>query len=301
YNFEYRLSLPIDRQRSSTDQRSGLGSLVEISFDNEVATSFLNYASSHHVTPFQLGLATFYTFLFKLTHHQKDLCISSLNANRYRNELQNVLGMFVSTLPYRIELNSYWTFDELVKFVHGKCLSILSHSHYPLQHILADFHLNQSNIAFLETVFYFVSMSFDMSQLSVHGTSLEEVSLDQSTEVAKFDFMSTFIYNPLRDNKKLSCFFVCSNDLYEEKTLENIARRFQYFVSQLFTMNPSVKELNLWNIPINNLQIILPEEANELHKILFKKVSNSINEDDICDVIFQVVVKGFLMTRNPIN
>ncbi|CAF4435534.1 unnamed protein product, partial [Adineta steineri] len=51
YNIEYSLTLPVDRQRSSTNQqRSGLSSIAEISFDNELCTSFLNYASSHHLT-----------------------------------------------------------------------------------------------------------------------------------------------------------------------------------------------------------------------------------------------------------
>ncbi|CAF4415976.1 unnamed protein product, partial [Adineta steineri] len=152
YNIECSLSIPVDRQRSSTNQqRSGLASIAEIIFDNELCTSFLNYASSHHVTLFQLGLSIFYVFLFKLTHGETDLCIGSINANRYRNELQNLIGMFVSTLPYRLEIDFHWSFDKLVQHVREKCLSILEHSHYPLQHILGDNRLNQSNISFLET------------------------------------------------------------------------------------------------------------------------------------------------------
>ncbi|CAF1500373.1 unnamed protein product, partial [Adineta steineri] len=135
YNTECSLSLPVDRRRSSTNQqRSGVASIVEISFDNDLCTSFLNYASSHHLTLFQLGLSIFYVFLFKLTHSETDLCISSINTNRYRSELVNMIGMFVSTLPYRVELDSHWSFDEVVKYVQEKCLSILEHSHYPLQH-----------------------------------------------------------------------------------------------------------------------------------------------------------------------
>ncbi|CAF1566628.1 unnamed protein product, partial [Adineta steineri] len=88
YNIECSISLPFDRQRSSTNQqRSGLASIAEITFDNELCTSFLNYASSHHLTLFQLGLSIFYVFLFKLTHGENDLCIGSINANRYRSEL----------------------------------------------------------------------------------------------------------------------------------------------------------------------------------------------------------------------
>ena len=104
----------------------------------------MNYASLHNLTFFQLGLSIFYVFLFKLTHGQTDLCIASINANRYRSELQDMIGMFVATLPYRMELNPHWSFDEVVKYVKERCLSILKHSHYSLQQILADFRVNQS-------------------------------------------------------------------------------------------------------------------------------------------------------------
>ncbi|CAF3541267.1 unnamed protein product, partial [Adineta steineri] len=183
-NLERSLSLPIDRSRSSSSQRSGLAATAQITFDNETAASFLDYASEHHLTPFQLGLATFYVFLYKMTHGQTDLCISCLNANRYRSELQDVIGMFVSTLPYRMQLDSYWSFDELVKHVREKCLTILEHSHYPLQHILADHHLNQSNASFLETMFDFVTTSDSADQFCLSSAHLEQEPLEQSYDVA---------------------------------------------------------------------------------------------------------------------
>ncbi|CAF1156371.1 unnamed protein product, partial [Rotaria sordida] len=124
YNLEYRLSLSTDRHRSSTHQRSGLASVAKISFDDQISIAFLNYASTHKITPFQLGLAIFYTFLFKLTHGQSDLFITCLNANRYKSELENMIGMFVATLPYRIQLNSHWSFNELVKHVRDRCTAV---------------------------------------------------------------------------------------------------------------------------------------------------------------------------------
>ncbi|CAF4112649.1 unnamed protein product, partial [Rotaria sordida] len=205
HNLEHRLSLPTDQQRTSADQRSGLASIAQISFDDDISTTFLNYANVHKVTPFQLGLATFYTFLFKLTHGLSDLCIACFNANRYKNELENMIGMFVATLPYCIHLNSHWSFDELVKHVRDMCWSILKHSHYPLQYILADSHLNQLNVPFLETTFDFITVSSDMDHISLDGATLEQVSLDSSCEVAKFDFMLTFVYNPTLNDDRLSC------------------------------------------------------------------------------------------------
>ena len=255
--------MPIDRHRSSTDQRSGLASVAEISFDDDISTAFLNYASSHHITPFQLGLATFYAFLFKLTHGQNDLCIACLNANRYRSELQNMIGMFVATLPYRIQLDPHWSFDELVKHVREKCLSILEHSHYPLQHILADFHLNQSNVSFLETMFDFITISSNIDQLSFNGANLEQVSLQQSYEVAKFDFMLRFMYNSTLNDGRLSCRFVCSRDLFDETTVATIAQRFQHLFFATFSSNSSTTQIDKSITPINKLLLFYQKKLKK--------------------------------------
>ncbi|CAF1209790.1 unnamed protein product [Adineta steineri] len=279
YNIECSLSLPVDRQRSSTNQqRSGLASTAQITFDNKVCTSFLNYASSHHLTLFQLGLSIFYVFLFKLTHGQTDLCISSINANRYRSELVNMIGMFVSTLPYRVELDPHWSFDELVKHVREKCLSILEHSHYPLQHILGDNRLNQLHVSFLETMFDFISVSKDVEHLCLNDTNLEQVSLEQSTEMSKFDFSLTFNYNPFSDNKRLSCRFVCSHDLFEKSTISQVAQRFEYVFEQLFqTQSSNVPVIDM-SLSINKVCLILPEEAEEMELVVFYRLESVVNE-----------------------
>ncbi|CAF1522001.1 unnamed protein product, partial [Adineta steineri] len=279
YNIECSLSLPFDRQRSSANQqRSGVASIAEITFDNEVCTSFLNYASSHHVTLFQLGLSIFYVFLFKLTHGETDLCIGSINANRYRSELVNMIGMFVSTLPYRLEIDSHWSFDELVRYVREKCLSILEHSQYPLQHILGDNQLNQSNGSFLETMFDFITVSKDMRHLSLSDANLEQMALEQSAQVSKFDFSLTFEYNPLSDNKRLSCCFVCSHDLFEKSTISKVAQRFQYMFEQLFRIQPSNSPVVNVSSSINNVSFILPEEAEEMELVVFHRLENIVNE-----------------------
>ncbi|CAF4106072.1 unnamed protein product, partial [Adineta steineri] len=278
-NLTRQLPLPVDRQRSSTNQqRSGLSSTAEINFDNELCTSFLNYASSHHLTYFQLGLSIFYVFLFKLTHNQTDLCISSINANRYRNELVDMIGMFVSTLPYRVELDPHWSFDEVVQYVQEKCLSILQHSHYPLQRILADFHLTQSNVSFLEIMFNFITISEDISELSLSGVNLEQVSLNDSYEMAKFDFSLNFIYNSSSYDNQLSCSFVCSSDLFDETTISQIAQRFQYMFEQLFqTQSSNIPVMHL-SSSISKLSLILPDEAEEMKLVVFHRLENIINE-----------------------
>ncbi|UJR06585.1 hypothetical protein I4U23_010869 [Adineta vaga] len=277
-DLQHSLSLPYDRSRSSIHHRSGLGATTQIILNDVTCTSFLNYASSHHLTFFQLGLSIFYVFLFKLSHNQTDLCVGSINANRYRSELYNMIGMFVATLPYRIQLNGDWSFDEVVHSVREMCLSILKHSHYPLQHILNDFHANQSNLTFLETMFDFITLSESESSLSMNDTKLEEVSLEQSDEIAKFDFMLTFVYNPTLQNNRLSLYLICSHDLFDDGTVTDIGERFSYCIEQLFVSNGIVDEVNMCGTAVSKLDLILPKEAKEIDDVIFDRQSNITSE-----------------------
>ena len=278
YNLESRLSLPVDRHRLSNEHRSSSASVSQISFDNEISQSFLDYASIHHVTLFQLGLSILYAFLFKLTHGENDLCISCLNANRYKTELQNIMGMFVSTLPYRIQLDPHYSFDDLVKYVRQRCLSILEHSHYPLQHILASLHINQSYISFLEALYDFITISSHSDELSLDGANFKQVLFEQSFEVAKFDFMLTFIYNPMLENNRLSFRLTCSHDLFDEITVTNIGRRLEHYLQQLFSLKENMNQIDTCCTSISKFDLILPEETQEMENTVFCRQSHIMNE-----------------------
>ncbi|CAF2830016.1 unnamed protein product [Rotaria sp. Silwood2] len=233
YDFNYNLQLPYDRHRSTTHERSSDAHSVQFSLSNDVAMAFLAYASSHKVTLFQLALAVFYEFLFKLCNNQSDLCVACLNANRYRPELEDLVGMFVATLPYRLQLDPHRSFDELVQQVREKCLSILEHSHYPLRYILADSRQEQASTSFLEIVFDFITASLSNNELILDGAQLEPIAPHYS-QVAKFDLMLAFAYYPSSENKKISCSLICSQDLFDLTTVQIIADRFSVLLQQLF-------------------------------------------------------------------
>lgn len=255
--FEQSFALPVDRHRLEGEDRSGVATSFELTFDASTSQTFFDYASSHNVTPFQLGLATFYAFLFKLNSAEDDFCVSCINANRYRNELKNMIGMFVATLPHRIRLDPNCSFDQLVEQVRQQSMCILEHSHYPLQHMLADAHHNQqSNFGFLETVFDFMTVTGDGSSFTLNGKHLKSFSHKQFDNVAKFDFMFSLVHNPSSTDNTLQCSFVCSQDVFKEKTVETLANRYSLVFNQLFhTLQTSER-----NQPIYRLSIVLPCE-----------------------------------------
>jgi hypothetical protein len=189
-----------------------------------------------------------------------------------------MIGMFVATLPYHIQFDSRWSFDALVKHVREKCLSILEHSHYPLQYILADVQLNQSNVSFLETMFDFITVSSDVYGFSLNGASLEQMSIEQSYEVAKFDFSMTFEYSPMYDDNQLSCALICSQDIFDKPSVSLLSQRFEYLFNQIFGIGSNVSLMDDCMIAMKKLSIILPEEVAEMEATMFRRLKNTIKE-----------------------
>ncbi|CAF4191574.1 unnamed protein product [Adineta steineri] len=188
------------------------------------------------------------------------------------------MGMFVSTLPYRMQLDPHWSFHEVVKYVRERCLSILKHSHYPLQHILANLHINQSNISFLESVFDSSTVLSQSDELSLDEASFKQVSFEQSFEVAKFDFMLTFIYNPILENNRLSFLLTCSHNLFDESTVTNPDRRLEYCFQQFFSSNETINWIDTCFTSISKFDLILSDETQEMEDVIFCRQSYIMNE-----------------------
>ena len=250
YDLERRLLLPFDRHRSTNDQRSGKASVAEFVFTEQLSRSFLHYASSLNVTPFQLGLAVFYVFLFKLTNGQQDLCIGCVNANRYRVELQDIIGMslrhfliafrWIHLLHLRNSLNKF----------RNICLSILEHSHYPLQHIIGNHH----SPAFLEIMYDFVTVPHNVERVDLGGTLLEPVFLENDDFVAKFDVMLNFVH---KSSTEMSCSLVCSEDLFDRLTVQTMIDRFSHLLHQL--VDSPILTVDKQPM-LYQLSVILPQE-----------------------------------------
>src|SRR5579862_558624 len=148
------LPLPYDRYRLSDEHRTGRGISISFDFDEHLSQILIYYASSKNIKLEHLAMATYYAFLFKLTNGEKDLYIGMNTEDRYKEELMSVIGMFVNAIPLRCQLESCWSFHQLVEHVSEITTNSLQYSYFPLQRILAQ-HPNVSKLAFLDTSFEF--------------------------------------------------------------------------------------------------------------------------------------------------
>jgi hypothetical protein len=122
--FPLVLDLPGDRPRPAV--QSQRGGMIPFSTGPEPAHRLRALARREGVTPFMALLALVDALLFLLTGREK-LVVGSNSANRPRPELEAVSGLFLTQVPFPVDLAGDPTFRELLARV--KKASILAYSH----------------------------------------------------------------------------------------------------------------------------------------------------------------------------
>jgi non-ribosomal peptide synthetase component F len=281
------LPLPYDRYRLVDEYRTGRGTSISFDFGQDLSYHFLTYASSNNITIEYLAVTCYYAFLFKLTNGETDLCIGINTHGRYKEELMSVIGMFVNAIPIRCQLDSNWSFHQLVEHVQDMTISSLKYSYYPLQRILAQ-HPNVSKPAFLDTSFVFLSAEDDQIETEVRIGNSRLQSMPISIKISDNEIMSKFDFSltvqHMLNTHQLSCIVDASLDLFDATTVDKIAQRFHSMLEQLF------KRIDVQrNKSIYELSLILPDEKSLMQsmnntQVLFPPVS-CIHHEFVCQVM----------------
>lgn len=105
------LSLPNDGEFA---MRSYQGTHLRLGLSGALRAAVLDFARRHGVTPFAVTLAGWAALLGRYTQ-QDDVLIGSPLACRARPELENMIGLFVNTLPLRLRPTADKQFAQLVR------------------------------------------------------------------------------------------------------------------------------------------------------------------------------------------
>ena len=86
-------------------------------------------------TLFMTLLAAFKVLLYSYTD-QDDLCIGTLVANRQRQEVEGLIGLFVNTVLLRTDLSGNPTFREVLRRVRETTLAAYAHQDLPFEDLV---------------------------------------------------------------------------------------------------------------------------------------------------------------------
>ncbi|CAF2950449.1 unnamed protein product [Rotaria sp. Silwood2] len=267
YNIEKPLALPVDRKSYLDGMTTGQGLSIEIHFTSHIVEQLFQYVSRFNATLYQVCLTIYYVFLFKLTGGQRDLIVGTVTANRYRPELQRIIGMFVNTLPMRLHVDPQDTFEQLLRRVSNMMFEAEPHSNLPYQYIIQQVSMARAHKgSLIRTMFTLDEVDTTLVRLD-HGLMIEPWSLSclksnsmqiGTPKITAAMFDMTLSLEHRADKHSIQAEMIVSRDLFDSATLVTMARQFQFIVEQLFSpmpMNMMIAEQSM-----SDLSLVLPEE-----------------------------------------
>ena len=185
-------------------------------------------AQSQGLSLFMLLLATFKLLLYRYSA-QADICVGVPAAQRSPKELEDLIGFLVNTLVIRTQIQSDWTFRQLLENTRDTSLAAFANQDVPFDQIveLSQTKREPGRPPLFQVMFALHSSWFDSwtmagveckAEFVYNNTAQFDLSLDL-TEAAG----------------ALKTSFEYRTDLFHKSTIERMAQHFQVLLQEIIT------------------------------------------------------------------
>ncbi|AYF73655.1 amino acid adenylation domain-containing protein [Nocardia yunnanensis] len=251
------LELPADRPRPVI--ATGRGAKLGVELPAELHARIAETARGAGVSTFMLVHAALAVLLARLSG-QSDIVIGTPVGGRGARELDDLIGMFVNTLPLRTEVDGRLSFDDLARRVRDTDLAAFAHGDVPFEQLVEV--LNPPRSTARHPLFQ-VALSFTATgdiSLELPGLLATTGTLD--TGVTKFD-LSVAVTESFAGAGPgegpapagIHAEFEFALDLFDSATIEVFAHRFVRLLWAV-TADPSV--------PVDALPVLSEDEYADL-------------------------------------
>ncbi|CAF4107235.1 unnamed protein product, partial [Adineta steineri] len=267
YGWDHYLDLPYDFGMPNNGRRSGQCCNILTDIPREIVNALFSRAEEFNATLLQLTLTCFYVFLSQLSPRNQDACVCVANRNRYRTELEKVMGAFSNMLPCRIKFDmSSSTFIDLLRQVQQNLVGMINYSYIPYSELI-DLHRTPTknlHAPYFHTFFAIQGKTdydrfrnqFELTttlDTKEHTCSLSEYddmwshADDESIPVITSMFDTDILLVVDNINKTMAVSWGYSIDLFEKSTIELLSKQFIQLFSDLFLTKTS-SQLNILSV-----------------------------------------------------
>ncbi|NEW09288.1 amino acid adenylation domain-containing protein [Paenibacillus sp. SYP-B3998] len=116
----------------------------------ELQVRMQEFCKEHQIGTFTLFLAAFYCYLLKVTSC-RDLVLGTYYTNRITKSEKSMLGMMVSSLPLRMQLDPEQSFASFVKEIGKQKMLALRHQKYPFDLLVQELRAGHAEVDRLTT------------------------------------------------------------------------------------------------------------------------------------------------------
>ncbi len=241
------LELPTDRPRPVL--QSYRGARYHFQLPPGISSRMKEFCQTEHMTPFQLLLAAYALLLMRHTG-QEDIIIGCPFANRFRPELDGLVGMFVNTLPIRVNLQGNPSVREFLDQVRVLMQDAFIWQAAPFGVLVSEIS-PQRDLSRMPVFQVVINLrNVPKRHTSVNGLKMESIYRDDAP--SKFDLDLDFGVN---ENGDLDASLKYNVDLYDENTIIHMVAHYQNLLGQLLKKTDS---------SIADLEMLTPSEWQQI-------------------------------------
>jgi amino acid adenylation domain-containing protein len=206
-------------------ERKFEGDLVAMVIGRELTGKIKNIAAETNTTLFILLLSAFNVLLAKYAQ-QEDIIVGTVIAGRTHQDLNNIVGMFVNTLPIRNYPGGNKSFKDFAAEVKENTLKASENQDYPFEELInkLDIHTGLDRNPLFDVVFTFNNIEFEKLELE----DLEIQNYEFEKKISHFDM----VLHAVENNEIINLSLEYTTALFKRANAELILNHFVQVLEQ---------------------------------------------------------------------
>jgi len=248
------LQLPTDYPRPA--QQSFAGDRIKFTIGKEFTAKLNKLASETDTTLFMVLLAAYNILLAKYSN-QTDIIVGTPTSGRNHPDLQELIGMFINTLPLRNNPQPEKQFNQFLQEIKQNTLEAFANQDYQFDELVEELNLsrNLSRNSLVDTMF--ILQNVEETSLDVEELNFTPLEIDRDT--SQFDLS----LECEETNQEIECTFEYCTELFKQETINRMKEHFLVIVDQITTDTAvKLKEINL----LTDKELELITEVNSTQK-----------------------------------
>lgn len=269
-------NLPLDKQRPK--EQTYDGGIVETQLKGKPLADFKALCSKYNMTLF-MGAGAIFSLMLSRFSNEQDVVFGSSISNRDKPEIAEMIGFFVNTLAFRMQLEGIETFEQLMLHSKEVALGAYAHQHMPFDELVKTLNLKRS-LAYAPLVQIYFSLDAVDNLNAAKDTKSGEGKPKIHELKTKFDLSVT----GFEDGKTLKILWGYNLDLFIPSTIKKMAACFEYLIHQI-TANPSAKLADTVTLPVKVVAAKSPKAAQSIlgHEWLEQQASSRGSHQALVD------------------
>lgn len=251
---------------SNNNMVSCSGNRIQYTLPKKMVDLIRNLCNEKKVSVYNFFMALFGVYIGKASN-LKEFVIGTPILNRTNFKEKHTLGMFISTVPFKITLEDNTTFCDFLSDIAKDSIGMLRHQRYPYQHLLEHLRKKDQDLPNL----YHILFSYQITNASDDDTNVNHYS-QWSFNGNCADNIAIHLYD-INDSGDLTIAYDYQNTIYSSEDIESIHRRILYIIRQV---------LKKESILIKEIEMITTEEK---HEVIYDLNKTSLDYDKNIPII----------------